>query len=67
MPGVLSWPARVHGPARESWATLVTMDFLATVAEAPGGQEQRVLAFFYFVAREFLIKEFLGLAVCPRS
>ena len=39
VPGIISWPAVVHGPARTSWDTVVTMDFLATVMDvlqAPG-------------------------------
>ena len=33
MPGIISWPAVNKGPARESWDTVVTMDFLATVMD----------------------------------
>jgi hypothetical protein len=33
VPGVVSWPAVVRGPARESWATVITSDFLPTVME----------------------------------
>jgi hypothetical protein len=33
VPGVVSWPAVVRGPARESWATVITSDFLTTVME----------------------------------
>jgi arylsulfatase A-like enzyme len=33
VPGIISWPAVVSGPARESWDTVVTMDFLATIMD----------------------------------
>lgn len=33
VPGIVSWPAVVKGPARVSWSPVVTMDFLATVME----------------------------------
>ena len=33
VPGIISWPAVVNGPARVSWDTVVTMDFLPTVME----------------------------------
>ena len=36
MPGILSWPAVVRGKARESWDTVVTMDFLPTIMEVLG-------------------------------
>ena len=33
VPGIVAWPAVVKGPARVSWDTVVTMDFLPTVME----------------------------------
>ena len=33
VPGVISWPSVVKGPARESWDLVITSDFLATVME----------------------------------
>lgn len=33
VPGIISWPAMVNGPARESWNPVVTMDFMATIME----------------------------------
>jgi hypothetical protein len=33
VPGIISWPAIVTGPARVSWDPVITMDFLATVME----------------------------------
>lgn len=36
VPGIISWPAVVQGPARESWDPVVTMDFMATVMEVLG-------------------------------
>lgn len=33
VPGIISWPAVAKGPARESWAPVVTMDFMATILE----------------------------------
>ena len=33
VPGIVAWPAVVKGPARTSWDTVVTMDFLPTVME----------------------------------
>ncbi len=33
VPGIISWPAVVKGPARESWDTIITMDFLATLMD----------------------------------
>eukprot|EP00041_Stephanoeca_diplocostata_P027464 m.755425 g.755425 ORF g.755425 m.755425 type:complete len:637 (+) comp23181_c0_seq4:162-2072(+) len=33
VPGIISYPAMVLGPARVSWDTVITMDFLATVME----------------------------------
>lgn len=36
VPGVVSWPRVVNKPARESWDTVVTMDFLPTVMEVLG-------------------------------
>jgi len=33
VPGVISWPSMVKGPARESWDLVLTSDFLATVME----------------------------------
>ena len=36
VPGLVSWPAVVHGAARTSWATVVTMDWLPTVMEVLG-------------------------------
>lgn len=34
VPTIVSWPAVQQGPARESWQTVVTMDFLATIMDA---------------------------------
>ena len=34
VPGIISWPAIVRSAARESWAPVVTMDFMATVMDA---------------------------------
>ena len=36
VPGIISWPAVVKGPAREVWHPVVTMDFLATVMDVLG-------------------------------
>lgn len=36
VPGIISWPAVVQGPARVSWDPVVTMDFMATVLEVIG-------------------------------
>ena len=36
VPGIISWPAVAEGPARESWATVVSTDFLATIMEVLG-------------------------------
>ena len=36
VPGVISWPAVVSGPARVSWDPVVTMDFHATVLDVLG-------------------------------
>eukprot|EP00038_Savillea_parva_P008746 m.178892 g.178892 ORF g.178892 m.178892 type:complete len:646 (+) comp14648_c0_seq1:135-2072(+) len=33
VPGIISWPAMVNGPARVSWDPVITMDFLATVMD----------------------------------
>lgn len=33
MPTIVSWPAEQTGPARVSWDTVVTMDFLATIMD----------------------------------
>lgn len=33
VPTIVSWPSVQRGPARESWDTVVTMDFLATVMD----------------------------------
>lgn len=33
VPGIISWPSVVKGPARESWDLVITSDFLATVME----------------------------------
>jgi len=33
VPTIVSWPAMQRGPARVSWETVVTMDFLATVMD----------------------------------
>lgn len=36
VPGVVSWPRVVQGPARESWDLVLTSDFLPTVMDALG-------------------------------
>jgi len=36
VPGIISWPAMVDGPARVSWDPVVTMDFMATVLDVLG-------------------------------
>lgn len=33
VPGIISWPAIVNGPARQVWEPVVTMDFMATVLD----------------------------------
>jgi len=33
VPGLISWPAVVKGPARTTWGTVVSTDFLATVMD----------------------------------
>ena len=38
MPGIVSWPAIVKGPARQSWDPVITMDFLATILDVTGVQ-----------------------------
>lgn len=36
VPGIVSWPNVVKGPARESWDFVITSDFLATVMDVLG-------------------------------
>merc|ERR1712137_1024627 len=48
VPGIISWPNMVKGPARESWDLVITSDFLATVMEVLGverPEEQQAWAF----------------------
>jgi hypothetical protein len=33
VPGIVAWPAVVKGPARSSWDTVITSDFLPTIME----------------------------------
>jgi arylsulfatase A-like enzyme len=48
VPGIISWPAVAKGPARVSWDTVVTMDFLATVMEVLKIERPESQAKWYF-------------------
>ena len=48
VPGIISWPAVVAGPARISWDTVTTMDFLATIMEVLGVERPAAQAHWAF-------------------
>ena len=48
VPGIISWPAVVTGPARVSWHTVTTMDFLATIMDVLGVERPAAQAAWAF-------------------
>ena len=48
VPGIISWPAVAKGPARVSWDTVVTMDFLATLLDVLSVERPSTQKDWYF-------------------